>query len=371
MKKRQRRNDRKQHDKADQRLALTNRLWVPPMEYESVAPYMQLSYDIGPVTLSGGFRREDGELSVNDYTTTWYRDRRFVQGGKLSYQENLVNFGAIWRITDQWSVFGAYGEGFGLPNVGIPLRNISCPNDPNDTKPDGCPGDPPATVDSTFQELKAVVVDNREIGVNWRGERTSFSASHYDSRSKLGSSYVIDPITEDYTLFRAPTRIKGFEFSGDWTINDAWKLSGVYSRIRGKTSFWTQDPEGRWDAGPLNKPIGALDVNPDKIALSVRWKFSEAGDATLGSTTLLSRDLSGSDVRPYDNREFRYEEHTTGYTLFDLGVNYRVEKVGRFSLGIENLTNKQYILTWSQVPGWRNYWAGRGRMYSFTYEYTF
>ncbi len=138
-----------------------------------------------------------------------------------------MNFGAIWRITDQWSVFGAYGEGFGLPNVGIPLRNISCPNDPNDTKPDGCPGDPPATVDSTFQELKAVVVDNREIGVNWRGARTSFSASHYDSRSKLGSSYVIDPITEDYTLFRAPTRIKGFEFSGDWTINDAWKLSGL------------------------------------------------------------------------------------------------------------------------------------------------
>ncbi|MEJ2789229.1 MULTISPECIES: TonB-dependent receptor [unclassified Pseudoxanthomonas] len=358
-------------DKADQRLALTNRLWVPPMEYESVAPYMQLSYDIGPVTLSGGFRREDGELTVNDYTTTWYRDRRFVQGGKLSYQENLVNLGAIWRITDQWSVFGAYGEGFGLPNVGIPLRNISCPDDPNDTKPDGCPGDPLATVDSTFQELKAVVVDNREFGINWRGAKTSFSASHYDSRSKLGSSYVIDPITEDYMLFRAPTRIKGFEFSGDWNVNDAWKLSGVYSRIRGKTSFWTEDPEGRWGAGPLNKPIGALDVNPDKIALSVRWKFSEAGDATLGSTTLLSRDLSGSDTRPYDNRDFSYEEHTTGYTLFDFGMNYRVQNVGRFSLGIENLTNKQYILTWSQVPGWRNYWAGRGRMYSFTYEYTF
>ena len=117
--------------------------------------------------------------------------------------------------------------------------------------------------------------------------------------------------------------------------------------------------------------MGALDINPDKIGLSVRWKFNEAGDVTLGSTTLLSRDLSGSDVREFDNRTFSYEEHTTGYTLFDLGMNYRVEKWGRFSLGIENLTNKQYILTWSQVPGWRNYWAGRGRMYSFTYEYTF
>lgn len=358
-------------DKADQRLALTNRVWVPPMEYTSIAPYVQLSWDVGDFTFSGGFRREDGEMKVNDYTTTWYRDRRFVQGGTLEYKENLTNLGAIWRITDQWSVFAAYGEGFGLPNAGIPLRNISCPDDPNDTKPDGCPGDPQATVDSTFRELKAVVVENREIGVNWRGESTSFSASYYDSESEYGTSYVIDPDTDDYVLFRAPTRIKGFEFSGDWNINDAWKISGVYSRIRGKTSFWTEDPEGRWDAGSLNKPMGALDVNPDKIALTLRWKFSEAGDATLGSTTLLSRDLYGSDTRGYDNRFYEYEEHTTGYTLFDLGMNYRIEKVGRFSLGIENLTNKQYILTWSQVPGWRNYWAGRGRMYSFTYEYTF
>ena len=52
-------------------------------------------------------------------------------------------------------------------------------------------------------------------------------------------------------------------------------------------------------------------------------------------------------------------------------MNYNISKVGRFSLGIENLLDKQYILTWSQVPGFRNYWAGRGRMYSFTYERTF
>ncbi|MGN6222818.1 TonB-dependent receptor [Pseudoxanthomonas sp.] len=358
-------------DKADQRLALTNRVWVPPMEYTSIAPYAQLSYDIGDFTLSAGIRREDGELKVNDYTTTWYRDRRFVQGGKLEYTENLMNLGAIWRITDQWSVFAAYGEGFGLPNVGIPLRNISCPNDPNDTKPDGCPGDPPATVDSTFRELKAVVVDNRELGVNWRGDSTTFSASYYDSRSDYGTSFAIDPATNDYVLFRAPTRIKGFEASGDWNINDDWKVTALYSRIRGKTAFWTEDPAGRFGAGALNKPMGALDVNPDKIALSVRWRFLPNGDVTLGSTTLLSRDLSGRDTRAFDGARFSYEEHTKGYTLYDLGVNYRIENVGRFSLGVENLFNKQYILSWSQVPGFRNYWAGRGRMYSFTYEYTF
>ncbi|WP_202845001.1 TonB-dependent receptor [Luteimonas saliphila] len=358
-------------DTADQRLALTDRVWVPPMEYTSLAPYAQLNYDVGPVTLSAGLRREDGELSVDDYTTTWFRDRRFVEGGELTYTENLHNLGAIWRISDQWSVFAAYGEGFGLPNVGIPLRNISCPDDPDDTKPDGCPADPPARVDETFRELAAVVVDNREIGVNWRGRNASFGASYYDSRSDYGSSYVIDPETDDYVLFRAPTRIKGFEMTADWNINDAWKVTALYSTIDGKTSFWSSDARGRYDAGGLNRPMGALDTNPDKVALSVRWKFSPQGDVTLGSTTLLSRELSGSDVREFDGATFSYQESTTGYTLFDLGANYRVKRVGRFSIGIENLLNKQYVLTWSQVPGWRNYWAGRGRMYSLTYEYTF
>ncbi|KRA46445.1 TonB-dependent receptor [Pseudoxanthomonas sp. Root630] len=342
-------------DKADQRLALTDRLWVPPMKYESVAPYAQLSWDVGPLTFSGGIRHEDGELSVDDYTTTWYRNRVFVQGGTLSYTETLYNLGAIWRINDRWSVFAAYGEGFGLPNVGIPLRNINYPGQ---------------SVDGII-DLQPIVVDNREVGVNWRGDATSFSASYYDSEADFGTSLAIDPATNDFVLNRAPTRIKGFEFSGDWNINEDWKLSGIYSRIHGKTAFWNADTTGRYPAGGLNKPMGALDVNPDKIALSVRWKFNEAGDVTLGSTTLLSRDLYGSDVREFDGATYRYEEHTSGYTLFDLGMNYRVEKWGRFSLGVENLANKQYILTWSQVPGFRNYWAGRGRMYSFTYEYTF
>ena len=47
------------------------------------------------------------------------------------------------------------------------------------------------------------------------------------------------------------------------------------------------------------------------------------------------------------------------------------EDFGRVTLGIENLTNKQYILSWSQVDFYKNYFAGRGRMYSITYEYTF
>lgn len=359
-------------DTAQQRLALTNRVWVPPMEYKSRAPWMQLSWDVGPLTFSGGIRREDGELHVDDYTTTWFRDRRFVRGGTLDYQENLVNAGVVWRINEGFSVFGSYGEGFTLANVGIPLRNIQCSNDsPDGTQPDGCPNDPQISVGDLL-DLNAIVVDNTEFGFNWRGSRGSLSASHYDSKSDFGQSLSIDPLTNDFVLLRAPVRIKGYELAGDYRFSETWKFSAVYSHTRGKTSFWSADAAGRYPAGGLNRPMGVLDINPDKFAWSVTWNFVPRGDITLGATTLFSRKLSGTDVRAFDGQNFSFTERTNGYTLFDLGMNYETERWGRFSLGIENLLDKQYILSWSQPPGgFQNYWAGRGRMVSLTHTIKF
>jgi len=172
-------------------------------------------------------------------------------------------------------------------------------------------------------------------------------------------------------LNRAPVRIKGVELSGEWRFNDQWRVSAIHSRIRGKTAFWNGDPARRFPPGGLNRPIGVLEVNPDKIAASVTWRFVPNGDLTFGATRLADRSLSGSDVRPFDSRAFSYSEQTFGYTLFDLGLNYETERFGKFSLGIENLTDKQYILSWSQLEGFQNFWAGRGRMVSITHNIVF
>ena len=111
------------------------------------------------MTLSGGMRREDGELSVNDYTTTFFRNRAFVEGGTLDYQEDLFNAGAIWRITADWSVFASYSEGFTLPNIGIPLRNINRPGQ---------------SVEGIL-DLQAIIFDSKEVGFNWRGDSVGLS----------------------------------------------------------------------------------------------------------------------------------------------------------------------------------------------------
>jgi iron complex outermembrane receptor protein len=325
-------------DESQQSLALTGRLWVPPMLYKSKAPWVQLSYDVGPVTVSGGYRREDGELSVDTYVTTYFRNRVTVQGGTLSYKEDLPNIGAIMRMPQNFSVFAAYGKGFSLPNVGIPLRNVNTPGQ---------------SVQGIL-DLQAVVVDNKEAGVNWRGAWANASASYYESKSKFGVALAIDPVTNDFIMRRLPVEIKGFEATGDVTLSPAVKVGALYSRIRGKTV----NVEG----GPLNREMGVLDINPDKLGAWVSWKWSPRGDLKVGSTTLLSRDINVG--RPG-------EEHTKGYTLLDLAVNYDLRKYGTLTLGIENLTDKFYILSWSQVVGFRNFWSGRGRVVSLSHTLKF
>ena len=104
---------------------------------------------------------------------------------------------------------------------------------------------------------------------------------------------------------------------------------------------------------------------------SITWKFLPNADANLGFTSLFGRHVSGSDTRAYDGTTYSYEEHTSGYTLFNLGVNYAFPRYGQLSLGVENLLDKFYVLSTSQVVGYQNYWSGRGRVTSLTYTITF
>lgn len=327
-------------DETEQRLALTDRIWVPPMEYKSVAPYLQLSYDIGPVTISGGARREDGELSVNDYTTTFFRNRAFVEGGTLDYQEDMFNAGAIWRINSDWSVFASYSEGFTLPNIGIPLRNINRPGQ---------------SVEGIL-DLQAIIFDSKEVGFNWRGDAVSLSGSYYESTSDLGASLSVDPVTQDFVLNRAPVDIEGYEFSAEYRLNSSWQFNALFSHTEGHTTQAGQPN------GPKSLEMGVVNISPDKLSGSVQYNFLDTAQVILGATTLLGRDI---------NEGRAGEEHTHGYTLFDLTVNYDLEKYGAFSLGVENLTDKFYFLSFSQIDFFRNYFAGRGRTVSLTYRIDF
>lgn len=322
---------------AQQILALTNRLWVPPMNYTSKAPFIQASYARGPVTVSAGVRREDGELQVDDYTTTYFRNRVFVTGGTLSYQETIPNVGVIVRLPENWSVFGSYSKGYTLPNIGIPLRNVN-------------------TVGQSVAgilDLQAVVADNKEFGVTWQGKQVSLNLSRYETYSDFGVALTVDPVTRDFVMQRRPVDIEGWEFSGEYRPSKAWKFGAIYSRAEGKTRTT--------ETGPLTRQIGIASLSPDKLNLSATWKATDKLNFSVFMDNLFKRDL---------NVGASGEEHTSGLTLYHVTVNYST-KWGDFSLGVENALDKYYILPWSQIDQFLNYFAGRGRVISLSHTIKF
>jgi iron complex outermembrane recepter protein len=136
-------------------------------------------------------------------------------------------------------------------------------------------------------------------------------------------------------------------------LTDTIKVGALFSHTEGKTRTS--------ETGPLTREMGVLDINPDKFGANVNWAFSEKGDLTVSSTTLFDRDLNEGEPG---------EEHTEGHTLVDLSVNHELG-AGVVTLGIENVFDEFYILSWSQVVGFRNYWSGRGRVASLTYTMNF
>lgn len=330
-------------DTSKQRLALTGRTWVPPLEFTSVAPFLQLEYEIGPVTLRGGARRENAELRVGTYQTLAAYGSRSVAGGTLAFTQTVKNLGAIWRFSPGWSVFASYNEGFGLPDVGLVLRGINSNG---------------RSVNDLI-DLKPVITDNREVGLAWRGVRGNFGLSYYESSSDLGSQIrVVNGIGR---VDRVPVEVKGWELNGEARLADAWKLFALYSTIDGKTAVGPDQP--------LDVDLGSRSQGPDKLVLGVDWAFSQQGNMRLQAARYFSRQINSGRT----SGSARLDERFDGYAVADLAVSYK-SAWGDLGFGVENLFDKQYIGYFPQAnPGGTqdDYFAGRGRTYTVSYARTF
>ncbi len=330
-------------DKSRQQLALTGRTWVPELDFRSLAPFAQLEYEAGPFTLRGGARREDATLRVDTYRTLATYGSREVQGGERSFSQWVTNLGGVWRFADGWSLFAAYNEGFGLPDVGLVLRAVNRDDQ---------------SVDSLV-DLQPIVTDNREVGATWAGNLGSFTASAYDSRSELGSQVRVS--NGIGSVARVPVRVKGVEFAGELRPHDDWTLNATYATTRGKTAI----AEG----APLDVALGSRSQGPDKFVAAARWAVSARTAVRLQASHFASRDINEGRFAG----TARLEEHFDGYTIADLGVTHAT-RWGEFGLGIENLFDRQYIGYFPQAnPGGSNedYFAGRGRAYMLSWKRTF
>lgn len=321
------------HDRTAQSLLLTGRSWVPQSDFRSIAPFLQGNLELldGKVRLSGGLRHENVKLDVPDFTTLAFYGSRQVDGGSPSFTRTLGNAGVVLEPVDGLRAYAAFAEGYTIADVGRILRGINT---------DGVKVD-------DFLALEPVVSNNKELGLEWRRGPVNASANYWWSDSKLGSLLVrgADGI---FSVLRQPIALEGLDVSGEWrTPVDGLVVGGAFAWVRGRTD---SNNDGR-----LDTDLDGANIAPNRLNLY----------AALGQGPLNAR----LTMRKYFARSFKGQPAANdfdGYTLFDALLGYRIG-AHRMVLGVQNLTDRQYITYYSDTQGPTDnlrYFAGRGRTFT-------
>ena len=324
-------------DRTAQVLVFTDREWVPETEFRSLSPFVQGDWRLGPVQLTGGLRHERAELRVDDYTTLASYGPQRVQGGRPQTRETLKNLGAIWNITDALDAYASYAEGYTVADIGRVLRQVNKPNQRVEA----------------LTDLSPVIADNEEVGIDYDDGRWSAHAAWYRSKSELGSLLVFDAASNVYNVQRQPTRIRGLEATTAFRLSSSTRLGAAYARTRGE---YDANLDGRYETD-----LEGINISPDRA--TAFWEQTW--------TPRFSTRLQGS--RAFDREFFRngsLYSSFEGYATADVFARVALP-VGVLNVGVENLTNRQYVTYFSQTQrpfSADSYNAGRGRVVSLAWS---
>ncbi len=332
-------------DETQQVLVKTDRQYVPESQFRNMAAFLQGDYALtDSLSLHAGVRQEHAQLNVDDYSTvdrdtSVENDGVSVDGGNPDFDETLFNAGLVYQATEWAQLYANYSEGFGMPDVGRVLRGVGSPGQDVDT----------------LIDLSPIVTDNREIGARFDWDRYGLELSYYESNSDLGQRIKPDA-QGNYRVQREKTEIQGYEITGEARVSDAHQLRLTYTHAEGES-----DADGD---GQVDTKLTGRDIAPDtlKLGWSAAWNDK------------LSTHLQYSYYRDrsFDDPALEFD----GYGLVDASLSYRLP-VGRASLGIENLADKDYFTYYSQSFPQSStleddlYFKGRGRTLTLSYQLDF
>ncbi|HWT42117.1 MAG TPA: TonB-dependent receptor [Sphingopyxis sp.] len=360
-------------DKTEQALIATNRRWVPPSDFRSLAPFGQANLKLfdGVVRLAGGVRWENVKIQIDDYrtlaSTTFVACSATVTtncgvstyggvdvaGGKPKFEDLLINGGVIIEPWAGIRAYASYAEGFTVPDIGRITRAV------NRTGID---------IDN-FLDISPVVSNNREIGLEVKRGPVDASAAYFWSSSDKGQ-LLVTGADRNFDVQRLRVEIQGLEVNlGVQTPIDGLKLNVGYAHLIGRFDS-DAVPDGKVDSD-----LDGVNISPDRVNLAASYN-SGPFSARIQTQVYLKRrfdgkaraadDARGSPLKLADN-DFG------GYTLTDAMVRYQTG-FGGISLSAQNLFNKQYIdySSDTRLPTDQlSYFAGRGRTFTLGWDYRF
>jgi iron complex outermembrane receptor protein len=315
---------------------ISERPFVPPYTYNSLGFFGQMEWNIDDIViLSGGVRHERLGLEVNDYTTF---NERQIEGGNRKFNATLFNTGAVYKINDNFNVFGNFSQGFSVPDFGRILR------------------DPPEDfvgIESSLEVTQPQKVNNYEIGIRGGWQSVQMSLAAFYNTSDLGVRFEPVGNTGRLQLQRAPERIYGLEGTVDWQPGRTWSLGGTATYIQGES----EEDSGRYIA------LNSSRIPPLKLTAYVQ------NETLPGWNNRLQLLYSG-------NRDRAFKDGSDGGRISSyLTVDYiSAVKIGSglLEVKVENLLNNQYFPVISQyLAGFgldNSNYAGRGLTLSINYR---
>jgi iron complex outermembrane receptor protein len=355
-------------DKTEQALIATGRVWVPPSDFRSLAPFGQANLKLfdGIVRVAGGVRWENVRIKIDDYHTlasTTFRACSAtvttncgvstyggvdVAGAKPGFRDLLVNGGVIVEPWDGIRAYASYAEGFTVPDIGRITRSV---------------GEAGFSVNSIG--VDPIVSNNREIGLEVKRGPLDASAAYFWSSSDKGQ-LLIQGTDRNFDVQRLRIEIQGLELNlGVRLPIDGLKLNVGYAHIKG---LFDSDASRGAPDGIVDTDLDGVNISPDRVNLSASYAKGPLS-ALVQTQFFLSRSFHAMEGKPEPNQANNFG----GYNITDASIRYDTG-FGGLSLSVQNLFDKFYIdySSDTRLPTDNlAFFAGRGRTFTLGWDYRF
>lgn len=343
-------------DKTQQQLIATGRVWVPPAEFRSLAPFTQANLKLfdGMVRVAAGARWENVQIKIDDFHTLAQTTRTLavnpywggvdVSGGKPSFDDLLINGGIIVEPWQGIRAYASYAEGYTAPDVGRITRSI------NQTGVD---------IDS-YLAIEPIVSNNREVGIEIKRGPFDGSATYFWSSSDKGQ-LLVPGTGRNFDVQRQRIEINGLEVNlrADTPV-EGLKLGVGYAHIQGRYDTNADDV--------VDTDLDGVNISPDRVNLSATYSHGPVS-AILQTQYYLARSFHADAGRTQPDPRNNFG----GYAVTDASVRYQIGLGGvRFS--VQNLFDEYYIdySSDTRLPTDNlAYFAGRGRSFTLSWDYSF
>lgn len=242
-----------------------------------------------------------------------------LQPASLSNGALTPKLGAIWRGSENWSLFANLAAGFKSPSplqlnnyFQNPLGNYETIPNPN---------------------LRPEKSRSLELGTRGKSDSFTWEAVAFTGRYKDFIEDLVTVQTAPRLQFQSVNRqsvtLRGFELKGTARLTANTTLRAAYGQTKGTDTS-------------LNRPLNS--VNPARLVVGVDHRL---GDWSFGASLAHSLKKSADDI---DYSGLANQFATPAYTTLDLRTSWQVTRSTRLSAAIHNVTDRKYW-EWTNVRG--------------------